>query len=168
MRNRKLLPLIAWCIIGISISATAQHRADSTAARPYRTIFGELGGPGIFSINYDQRFKGSKGLGFRAGIGGIGILTTFILAAPIGLNYLLGANSHYLELGAGISFVTASDHNTSLFNRYNTGYVNYFIVGYRYQPSRGLSGRIFLSPLVSNHGQFAFWGGLSLGIKLRE
>jgi hypothetical protein len=126
-----------------------------------------LGGPGIFSINYDQRFKGSKGLGFRAGIGGIGILTTFILAAPVGLNYLLGADSHYLELGAGISFTMASDSNGSLFRKNNTGSFNYFIVGYRYQPSKGLSGRIFLSPLVSNHGEFAFWGGLSLGIKLK-
>ncbi|MES2373604.1 MAG: hypothetical protein V4557_13570 [Bacteroidota bacterium] len=130
-----------------------------------RSVFGEIGGPGIFSVNYDQRFKGQKGLGFRAGMGGIGFLTAGIFAFPVGLNYLSGSNGNYLELGAGASAVTISD-GTTFFSNNTSAVFGYLNIGYRYQPEKkGFTGRVFVCPMFNTEGLFPFYGGISAGYK---
>ena len=68
-------------------------------------VYAEFFGPAlIYSINYDGRFnKKDHGLGFRIGAGGFYADGDGYYMIPFGLNYLLGANGHYFEMGAGAS-----------------------------------------------------------------
>ncbi|MFN3666558.1 MAG: hypothetical protein ACK4S0_10390 [Sediminibacterium sp.] len=153
------------CIFSIATCLYAQDRGNDLPDPPAKSVFGEIGGPGLFSINYDQRFKGQKGLGFRAGMGGIGFLTSGIFAVPVGINYLSGRDGHYLELGAGLSAITITDGDEFFDNSNSTifGYLNF---GYRYQPEKkGFTARVFVSPLITGAGVFPFYGGISAGFK---
>ncbi|MEN9299111.1 MAG: hypothetical protein RLZZ429_1424, partial [Bacteroidota bacterium] len=111
----------------------AQKNSDDIPQPPARNIYGEIGGPGILSLNYDQRFKGQKGLGFRVGAGGIGFLSSGVFAIPVGINYLSGSKGHYLELGAGASAITITD-GEDFFENSSSGFFGYVNFGYRYQP----------------------------------
>ena len=73
----------------------------SPGQRPVKSVYGELGGPGIFlSANYDTRLANSnKGLGVRAGVGTIFDQYSLSFTLPVGLNYLLGKEKNFLELG---------------------------------------------------------------------
>src|SRR4051812_24673565 len=78
---KKLLPVF------ICILFATEVRAQQAA----KTIYFELGGPGIASFNYDMRLmKKQDGLGFRIGIGGFKIDDIGAVFVPAGLNYLLG------------------------------------------------------------------------------
>jgi len=161
---KRLLLLFALAA-SIYTTVTAQRDNSDLPLPPAKNIYGEIGGPGILSLNYDQRFKGQKGLGFRVGAGGIGFLTSGVFAIPVGLNYLSGSNGHYLELGAGASAITITDGEDFFENSSSTvfGYLNF---GYRYQPEKnGFTGRVFVSPLITGAGVFPFYGGISFGFK---
>ncbi len=146
------------------ITVTAQKNDLVTGST--KTIYGEIGGPGALSVNYDQRFKGEKGLGFRVGIGGITVLVAGVFTLPVGINYLQGSNGHYLELGTGLSGVTVYN-GAEFFDARNSTVIGYFTVGYRYQPlKKGFTGRIFVSPLITPGGFFPIYGGISAGIRL--
>lgn len=152
-------------VLFITTTATAQKDNTDLPGPAARNIFGEIGGPGIISLNYDQRFKGQKGLGFRVGAGGIGVLTSGIFALPVGINYLSGNSGHYLELGAGASAITITD-GSDFFENSSSGVLGYVNFGYRYQPEKkGFTGRVFISPLFSGAGVFPFYGGISFGFK---
>ena len=69
-----------------------------------------LGAQNIVGINYDSRFKGNSGLGYRVGLGYVyGNNSSLFdqkingVAAPFELNYLLGKKNSKLELGFGAS-----------------------------------------------------------------
>ena len=149
----------------ICLQTSAQQRDLEAPGPPAKTVFGEIGGPGILSANYDQRFRGQKGWGFRVGIGGIGVLTSGIFAIPVGFNHLSGKDGHYLELGAGASAITITEGDDFFDNSSSTvfGYLN---IGYRYQPEKkGFTARVFVSPLITGAGVFPFYGGISAGFK---
>jgi hypothetical protein len=89
-------------VIFLSIPGlTAQTK---NANQFYLELFGAAGGA---SLNFDSRFgEKENGLGYRVGIGGefsfsSALGTSTALAIPVGLNYLIGAKQHHLELGAG-------------------------------------------------------------------
>ena len=69
-----------------------------------------LGAQNTVGINYDSRFKGTYGLGYRVGIGyGYGRNSGWFdesikgVGVPLELNYLLGKKNSKLELGFGAS-----------------------------------------------------------------
>ena len=69
-----------------------------------------LGAQNIVGINYDRRFDGNSGLGYRIGIGygygdNSGLFDQKIngVGVPLELNYLLGKKNSKLELGFGAS-----------------------------------------------------------------
>lgn len=69
-----------------------------------------LGAQTIAGINYDSRFNGNSGLGYRVGIGyGYGNTSGLFdqkingVGVPLELNYLLGKKNSKLELGLGAS-----------------------------------------------------------------
>ena len=159
------ITVIFFFIFLIFSSNTIAQDTNSLIEAPAKMVYGELGGPGLFSVNYDQRFKGQKGLGFKVGMGGIGFLNTGIFALPFGLNYLTGSNGHYAEYGLGLSAVTISD-GSSLFDAKSANVLGYFTIGYRYQPEKkGFTARVFLSPIFNSAGFFPFYGGISVGFK---
>ena len=138
-----------------------------------QSIFFEIGGPGLASINYDMRFqKTEAGFGGRIGVGGFSISDGYGKASavfiPIGVNYLLGKDErNYFEIGGGITPVflsgknsdnTSSDNFTSTF-----GHLNF---GYRLQPKNG--GFLFRAAMVPVFGKgyfIPYYFGLSFGYK---
>lgn len=69
-----------------------------------------LGAQNIVGVNYDSRFDGNSGLGYRVGIGygygdNSGLFDQKIngVGVPLELNYLLGKKNSKLELGFGAS-----------------------------------------------------------------
>lgn len=139
---------------------------------PAKSIFFEIGGPGLASINYDMRFnKQDDGLGFRAGFGGFSINDDFdskvsTLFFPVGLNYLLGKDGkNYFEIGGGITFVsiTSKDNTSSETFTSNFGHLNF---GYRLQPKNG--GFLFragIVPIFNSNGFIPYYAGVSFGYK---
>lgn len=119
--------------------------------RPPQAVYFMIGGSGpLFSVNYDRRFqKTVNGLGFVAGAGFFGGSDISVLSVPVSINYLIGHSTHFLELAAGTTFVSAA---TDIFDSNNSGsgFIHHINVGYRYQPTRG--GFFFrggLSPLFA-------------------
>ena len=104
--TKKLLTLLlAMCLMG-GFVAQAQEV-------PERSLSLELfGAQNTVGINYDSRFKGNHGLGYRVGVGyGYSETSTIAsssyalqgIAVPIEINYLFGQGRHKLELGFGTS-----------------------------------------------------------------
>lgn len=148
--------------------------ADGVAQKAAQSVYFELGGPGLASINFDTRFtKTQNGIGGRVGVGGFSIRVSdgqnnsesaTVVFVPVGLNYLIGKNTkNYFELGAGVTPVfassSASDENfTSTF-----GHINF---GYRLQPEKaGFTFRAFITPVFGKFGFLPYYGGVSFGYK---
>ena len=145
--------------------AVNAQQGGGSLGKNAQSFYGEVGGPGIITVNYDQRLKGNDGFGFRAGMGGYGVLKKGGFTVPVGVNYITGSNANFAEIGAGLCYVAASSGNTYFDNTSNT-VVAYFNFGYRFQPvNNGLTYRIFLSPLLTAAGLVPFYGGASVGIK---
>lgn len=83
-------------------SSIAQETTLTTTTNA-KTIYAELGGPGLASFNFDMRFQQrNDGLGFRVGAGGFKIDDVGVVFVPVGLNYLLGKSGKItlnLEVG---------------------------------------------------------------------
>lgn len=80
-----------------------------------RAIFFELGGHSIFfGFNYDARFnKKPDGLGGRVGIGYMAVSEARFFSLPVALNYLMGKDGKYFEMGAGATLLTLGDREYS-------------------------------------------------------
>lgn len=108
--------------------------------RPPQALYFLIGGSGpLLSIQYDRRFsKKVNGFGFAAGAGFYGISGISIFSIPASLNYLFGRNSHFLEVAAGTTFIsaTATDFFSSGSSN-GSGFIFHLNAGYRYQPTRG-------------------------------
>lgn len=103
-----------------------------SAQKAAMSVYAELGGAGLASANFDMRLlKKEDGLGFRVGIGGFSVTTSYstgsstiedrigITTIPLELNYLLGKNErNYFELGGGATIVVVSNKNS---NRVDNG-----------------------------------------------
>ncbi len=157
----KSLLTITICVL-FSITARAQGGGSDKTAQ---TFYLEGGGPGMISLNYDQRFKGQNGFGFRVGMGGWGILNKGVFAAPVGVNYITGSQEHFAEIGAGLVYTSASVGNT-YFENEGSNVSAYFNFGYRYQPpNKGITYRAFLCPLLTPAKLIPFYAGASVGLK---
>lgn len=142
------------------ISFTAQSQAA-------KSVYAELGGPGLASLNFDTRFSNSeKGIGGRVGVGGFSTEGSTLLLFPIGVNYLIGNdNKNYFELGAGATIVTASSDFSNDDKPY-TGSFGHLTIGYRLQPkSSGFTFRAAITPIFGSGTFWPYWGGVSFGYK---
>jgi hypothetical protein len=132
-----------------------------------KSIYFEIGGPGIVSFNYDMRFSGGeKGLGGRIGFGGADTGDDGVVFIPVGLNLLLGKDSkHYFEIGAGVTPVfnsEAASDNDSVFS----DTFGHLLFGYRLQPQNGgFTFRAFINPIFGNGYFIPYYAGLSFGYK---
>jgi hypothetical protein len=118
---------------------------------PQQALYAELGGRGmIYSVNYDRRFfAGNGGFGGSAGVSYFNFFGASALMIPLGVYYLAGSGSSYLEVGAGITGAPLPLFGTA-------------IIGYRYQPAKGMLFRIGLTPVYTVN-YFQPWWGISLG-----
>jgi hypothetical protein len=156
MKRTFIASLFLFAIVSIASAQTAA-----------KSIYVELGGPGIASLNFDTRFsKGEKGLGGRIGIGGWKVEDEGYLTVPVGINYLLGKdNKNYFEIGAGFTYVHTSD-NTFDGNSTFDGTFGHLTFGYRLQPANG--GFTFRAAIVPVFGQgdfIPYYAGISFGYK---
>lgn len=135
-----------------------------------RALFVEGLGNGLtYSVNYDTRFgPNATGLGGRGGFSFIQIQGVNITSFPFVLNYLTGANGHYLELGVGATILAISSQieesiTRSEFNR-ATGIGATLSLGYRYQPMEGgIMYRMGLAPIFDRTGSLPIWPQISIG-----
>ena len=154
--RKNLLTLLAASLFITAVSA--QNKA----------VYGELGGNGlVFSANYDMRFtKTDGGFGFRVGIGFAAASDVSVVTFPIGLNYLTGKGPHHMELGIGVTPVTATV--TFFDDESESGTATFIMptIGYRYaKQTKGFVGRIYVGPVIAGGEVFFPWGGISAGIK---
>jgi len=158
----KKISLLLLCIALIFTAKGQENKPDGAGTS--KAVYAELGGSGLsFSVNFDSRFKGNNGLGYRAGIGflpGNRSLLTF----PLGINTLIGKGPSFLEAEVTVtpSSLKAKFHKTTS---------SIFIfphIGYRYsKPSGSFNFRIYAGPLLVA-GDVLPWAGLSFGYTLRK
>jgi hypothetical protein len=158
--NLKLASFVLLFFISFSSFAQSEQVAPTGA----KSIYFELGGPGLASVNFDTRFgKKEDGIGGRIGIGGFSIDGEGVVFLPIGVNYLLGKdNRNYFELGAGVTPVFGSGDAGDNFS----ATFGHILFGYRMQPQNGgFLFRAFISPVFGEWGFFPYYGGVAFGYK---
>jgi len=136
-----------------------------------QNVFVEIGGPGLLlSANYDTRLTAQRGgIGIRAGLGYLSVDDVSLLTVPLQLNYLLGQDKQYFEVGLGGTYVnlTASSDNF-LFGNAPGQFIGTATFGYRYQPlNSGFSFRANIDPVFDAHNFYPFWFGLSFGYTIK-
>lgn len=138
------------------------------------SIYLELGGPGgIYSLNYDIRFQNSiEGWGARIGVSYFALDGESLFTIPVQINYLMGKDGNYFELGAGVTYGYRDDDYPhagcscvipqDAFNHHV--FYGSITIGYRYQPPNGgFLFRIGLSPLFNKETFQLFYPYLSAG-----
>ncbi len=107
--------------------------------RPPQAVYFMIGGSGpLLSVNYDRRFQRKvNGFGFAAGVGFYGVSGVSIFSVPVSINYLIGRNSHFMEIAAGTTFISATAIDFFNGNNSGSGFIHHINAGYRYQPTRG-------------------------------
>lgn len=159
---KKIIFLVC-LVLMVHFSLVAQN-APNISNPNAKSIFFELGGPGLASVNYDMRFKNTgKGLGFRAGIGGFPAYDVNLVTYPLGLNYLASKdNKNFFEFGAGFTILSTNAKGSGLFS----GSFGHTTLGYRLQPKDGgFTFRATMNPVFTNEGLFPFYAGIGFGWK---
>jgi hypothetical protein len=134
-------------------------------AQSSKSVYFELGGPGLASFNFDTRFTHhADGIGGRIGLGGFSIDGASVIFIPVGLNYILGKDGkNFFELGAGVTPLFASADFTADGNTFKTTF-GHLIFGYRMQPPNGgFTFRAFVCPIFGNGFFVPYYGGVSFG-----
>ena len=130
-------------------------------------IYFEAGGSGVvYTLNFDTRLTRSEnGIGLRIGAGGAGDNGSSYFAIPANINYLLGENGKYLELGGGITYFHFND-DFFFDDETESGVLGNAIIAFRSQPfgKKGLTWRIAFTPFIGGGG-FYPWGGASIGYR---
>jgi len=154
----------AFLIVLVSLIGNMAAKAQQSGAK---SVYFELGGPGLASFNFDTRFGHKQdGLGMRVGFGGFSLDGSGVVFFPVGLNYLIGKDTkNYFEVGAGVTPLIATEDFTNDGGTFTStfGHLNF---GYRYQPpSSGFTFRAFVTPIFGEFGFFPYYGGVSFGYK---
>jgi len=157
---RFFLSLFAFCIL-------VNH---SLKSQQYRYIGFELGGNGgLYSVNMERSLLKDyqKHWHWRYGISIFPNSGRLNLVVPLEINYLIGNNNHYAEIGFGQGIAIAWD--------YNWNWVHFFPratgrIGYRwYSSNQKYFFSIAYIPLISYllEVQYQNWFGVMAAIKLK-
>lgn len=167
MRFRTVFSLALLVLLLISETSFSQIEERERG----RGVYAEIFGSGVtYSFNYDQRFqKRLDGLGFKAGLSFLAVDGTGLGTVPFGLNYLLGKNGKYFELGLGGTYGFGYDNQYTLFGSDDErtsgdGVLGNMVIGYRREPVDG--GFLFRATLTPFFGSDFFWplyAGVSFG-----
>jgi hypothetical protein len=172
----RIKPAILILMMGIiSNCLNAQNitpaKIDSLQTIRAEDIFFEIFGPGLtISANYDTRFsKKRDGLGMRIGVGYDGSNSPGVVMLPVQVNYLIGKNTRYLEIGVGLTLLSANDDGLPFNSKGTSGLtIGTMTFGYRYQPvNSGFTFRVSLNELFDN-ANFVPYAGVSFGYTFRK
>ncbi len=150
-----------------TLAMTTLHAqsAGSSEVATSKSVYAEVLGGGLaFSANYDSRFAGHNGFGFRAGLGVVPLKGNTVITIPLGLNDLFGHGPGYFEVEVtGTVFTETSGK----FNGKSVSSVFlYPHIGYRHtRPSKSFLWRIYAGPMFYGSAVVP-WLGLSLGYTL--
>jgi hypothetical protein len=137
--------------------------------RPPQAVFAELFGRSIdFSLNYDRRFSNRvDGWGFSVGLGDVSddnIDSRNYFSIPVSVNYLVGKNGKYLEVGGGLTYFNANITDGAGANGEGNSVVGTFTVGYRNQPVKGgFMFRAGINPMIFSNNFVPFLPYVSFG-----
>lgn len=156
--------------LSIPLFAQSQTYSNDFGRTKGRAVYLEVLGNGFgYSLNYDQRFQNRfDGLGFKAGGSYLGVNGVSVATFPVGINYLLGSEGKYFEMGLGTTYIRASgEADIPRIGKKSTSgnlLVGNMIFGYRSEPVDG--GFVFRASITPFFGYGVFWpiyGGLSIG-----
>jgi len=159
----KKVILVLGCFMVLA-SANAQSESGETSGTT-KSVYAELLGSGLaISANYDSRFSGNKGLGYRVGLGFVPLKGATTLTIPFGVNAIFGKRYSFFEAEFTATILTTT---TGKFNGKQASAVFlYPHIGYRYtKPSKSFIGRILAGPMFYG-GEVIPFLGISLGYTL--
>lgn len=126
-----------------------------------------LGNAFTYAFCYDMRFRNSSdGPGGKIGIGAVIIADFFTWSLPVQVNWLLGKDGRYFEIGGGGTIWGGGINIGGLGDEEITRVTGTMTFGYRRQPpDGGFLFRIAMTPFlnVEPFVFFPFWGGISFG-----
>ena len=168
MKTRSFLYIVAFLLL--TTAATAQDSSsninEDLNGQEYRaqSIYFEILGPGVtYSFNYDTRFQNTlDGLGGRIGVSLIAADGNSIFTLPAMINYLLGDDGKYFEMGLGATYLNIQESGT-LFDD-NPNIIGTMVFGYRSQPvGGGFMFRGGFAPIISEGSFIPYYPYLSFG-----
>ena len=164
-------------IISSIITMGAYAQSDSikienqSFEQPTKAVYVEaFGASTMVGVNFDSRFKGNNGWGYRVGLNYAYSDNSFLkthydkikgVAVPLEINYLFGKRKSKFEIGAGVSLGYYKEKYEHLEfvpddEGYHTittprtekkfGYFCFINIGYRYQPVKGFDFRVGFTP----------------------
>jgi hypothetical protein len=142
-------------------------------AQNAKSVYAEIGGPGLASANFDMRFsQKDDGLGGRLGVGGFSVSDGFgsqtsVFTIPVGLNYLLGKDGkNYFEIGAGFTYIGGKSRGDYYDSETFSSSFGNLTLGYRLAPaSGGFMFKAQITPIFGNGFFVPYWAGLGFGYK---
>lgn len=131
------------------------------------TVYGELGGNGVFlSLNYERQLGTKPGLGVHAGLGNADIHENFAFTIPIGVDYLFNISNQksFIEAGAGVTWALQNiwhGYNNTEPHKYTPRFIP--SIAYRHHTPYGLMWKISASPDFAKNNVVPFYPGISIG-----
>lgn len=159
------------------------HAQENDSLEPQKRgqafYFEGFGSGLIMSFNYDTRFnKRNDGIGGRIGASYFALDHDGIFTLPVNINYLLGNNGHYFELGAGATFLSIKNERSRhpddydetnevlVYSGKSQNVLGNLTFGYRRQPiNSGFSFRAGFSPVFFTGNFIPYWPHVSFGYK---
>ncbi|MVZ60413.1 hypothetical protein [Sphingobacterium humi] len=147
------------------------YRSQQYEDKRAQGVFFEVLGTGLaYSFNYDTRFQNRRdGIGGRVGISYYSMDGVSLFTLPVSLNYLLGKNGHYFEMGAGATYVNANEEGVEeggdvFIVESGSTVVGNMVFGYRKQPvDGGFLFRAGFAPLFKSGDFLPYWPYVSFG-----
>ena len=168
----KKLPWVCGILLVALCSTKVSGQESVGDSRRAQNVFIEAFGQGLtLTANYDTRFTNKRdGLGGRVGIGHIAADGSSITTIPVSLNYLLGKDRRYFEIGLGGTFASATldggffDFDDSDEDESGSTLIGTMSFAYRLQPmDSGFAFRAGITPIFGKGFFIPYYGGISIG-----
>lgn len=166
MKNKLFAVLVLFLLLSTTTLAPQAFAQNNSTQAIY---FELLGAGGTYSFNYDMRFQDRPdGIGARIGVSYLAVDGNSVFSIPVMLNYLLGKNGNYFEIGLGATYISfnsdeSADTGEVLFVD-DSGVFGTMTFGYRLQPvDGGFLFRVGFAPIFGNGNFIPYWPYLSFG-----